>query len=117
MELQLACCFHPDKRNKVIFGAIRKHLGEVLHELARQKECQIDEGHLMRDHVHMCISIPPKDSISWGKVRFRSMARHFMGRAKNFTSKSFWGSGYFFATVRLDEDMVRAYICNQGKVD
>jgi len=55
----------PKRRKKAIFGAIRKHLGELLHELARQRECRIVEGHLMPDHVHMCISIPPKHSVSY----------------------------------------------------
>jgi putative transposase len=57
--------FIPKRRKKVIFGAIRKHLGKVLKELAVQKECEIVEGHLMSDHVHMCISIPPKHSVSY----------------------------------------------------
>jgi len=56
--------FIPKKRKKRIFGVIRKHLGEVLHELAGQKECRILEGHLMSDHIHMCISIPPKYSVA-----------------------------------------------------
>ena len=56
--------FIPKKRKKLIFGAIRKHLGEVLHELAGQKECRILEGHLMSDHIHLCISIPPKYSVA-----------------------------------------------------
>ena len=51
--------FVPKKRRKVLFGQVRRHLGEVFHALARQKECRIIEGHLMPDHVHMCIEIPP----------------------------------------------------------
>jgi putative transposase len=57
--------FIPKRRKKAIFGAIRKHLGKVLHELAVQKGCQIVEGHLQPDHVHMCISIPPKHAVSY----------------------------------------------------
>ena len=85
--------FIPKKRKKLIFGAIRKHLGEVLHELAGQKECRILEGHLMSDHIHMCISIPPKYSVanvvgyikgkSEGKSAI-SIARRFNGRSRNF---------------------------------
>ncbi len=56
--------FVPKRRRKVMFGNIRKHLGAVFHELARQKECHIIEGHLMVDHVHMCIAIPPKYAVS-----------------------------------------------------
>ena len=47
-----------------MYGAIRTHLGKILHELAKQKEARILEGHLMSDHVHMCISIPPKFAVS-----------------------------------------------------
>jgi len=114
--------FIPKMRKKQIFGAIRKHLGEVLHELARQKECRIVEGHLMLDHVHMCISIPPKYSVSniVGYIKGKSaisIARRFMGRARNFTGENFWARGYFVSTVGLDEDAVRAYIRNQEKED
>src|SRR5438034_8565390 len=52
--------FVPKRRRKVLFGQARRKLGEVFHALARQKECQIIEGHLLPDHVHMCIAIPPK---------------------------------------------------------
>ena len=52
--------FVPKRRRKAIFGQTRRHLGQIFHSLARQKECQILEGHLMPDHVHMCIAIPPK---------------------------------------------------------
>ena len=114
--------FIPKKRKKAIFGAIRKHLGTVLHELAGQKECQILEGHLMSDHVHMCISIPPKYSVSnvVGYIKGKSaisIARRFMGRSRNFSGESFWARGYYVSTVGLDEEMVRAYISHQEKED
>ena len=114
--------FIPKRRKKAIFGAIRKHQGEVLHELARQRECRTVEGHLMPDHVHMCISIPPKHSVSYvvGYIKGKSaisIARRFMGKTKNFTGENFWARGYFVSTVGLDEEMVRAYIRNQEKED
>lgn len=114
--------FIPKRRKKAIFGAIRKHLGELLHELARQRECRIVEGHLMPDHVHMCISIPPKHSVSYvvGYIKGKSaisIARRFMGKTRNFTGENFWARGYFVSTVGLDEEMVRAYIRNQEKED
>ena len=56
--------FVPKRRRKVIFRKTRRHLGQIFHALARQKECQIIEGHLMPDHVHMCIAIPPKHPAS-----------------------------------------------------
>ncbi len=86
--------FIPKKRKKLIFGAIRKHLGEVLHELAGQKGCKILEGHLMSDHIHMCISIPPKYSVAnvVGFIKGKSaisIARRFNGRSRNFGGESF----------------------------
>jgi putative transposase len=56
--------FVPKRRRKAIFGNIRRQLGPVFHALAKQKECQIVEGHLMSDHVHMCIAIPPKQPVA-----------------------------------------------------
>ena len=106
----------------MIFGAIRKHLGEILRELAVQKECQIVEGHLMSDHVHICISIPPKHSVSYviGYIKGKSAisrARRFAGKTKNFTGENFWARGYFVTTIGLDEEMVRAYVRNQDEED
>jgi len=114
--------FIPKRGKKQIFGALRNHLGEVLHELARQRECRIVEGHLMQDHVHMCISIPPKYSVSnvVGYIKGKSaisIARRFMGRVRNFTGENFWARGYFVSTVGLDEEVVRAYIRDQEKED
>ena len=104
--------FIPKGRKKAIFGAIRKHLGERLHELARQKECKIVEGHLMPDHVHICISIPPKHAVSYvgGYIKGKSaigIARQFAGRSKNFTGENFWARGYFVSTVGLGTVVTR----------
>ena len=106
--------FIPKKRKKMIFGKLRKHIGAVLHDLANQKESVIVEGHLMLDHIHMCISIPPKYLVSHvvGFIKGKSaiaIARQ-LGRRKNFTGENFWARGYFVSTVGLDEEMVRAYI-------
>jgi putative transposase len=114
--------FIPKKRRKLIFGNIRKHLGEVFHDLARQKGVVIEEGHLMRDHVHMCLSIPPKYSVLTvvgflkGKSAI-SIAKNFKGRQRNFNGEAFWARGYYVSTVGLDEDMVKEYIRNQEKND
>ena len=114
--------FIPKRRKKAIFGALRKHLGEVFRELARHKEAEVVEGHLMPDHVHMCLSIPPKVAVSnvVGYMKGKSaitIARKFMGRARNFTGEVCWARGYFVSTVGLDEDMVRAYIRHQEGED
>ncbi len=76
----------------------------------------------MPDHVHMCISIPPKYSVSSvvGYLKGKSaitIARRFGGRTRNFSGEVFWARGYFVSTVGLDEAMVRAYIRNQEKED
>jgi putative transposase len=110
------------KRKKRLFGHLRRELGAIFHELARQKECEIVEGHLMPDHVHICISIPPKYSVSnvVGYLKGKSaivIARRFGGRKRNFTGEVFWARGYFVSTVGLDEAMVRAYIRNQERED
>ena len=114
--------FIPKYRRKRIFGKLRGHLGEILHELAKQKQSRIVEGHLRSDQVHMCISIPPKFSVSSvvGFIKGKSaisIARNFLGRRRNFTGESFWARGYFVSTVGLDEVVVREYIRNQEKED
>ncbi|MEJ7710042.1 MAG: IS200/IS605 family transposase [Pyrinomonadaceae bacterium] len=114
--------FVPKRRRKAVFGNIRKHLGAIFHELARQKECQIIEGHLMSDHVHMCISIPPKYAVSSviGFIKGKSaiaIARQFAGRERNFTGEHFWARGYCVSTVGYEEEKVRAYIREQEDGD
>ena len=117
--------FIPKRRKKAVFGALRKHLGEIFRELVQQRESKVVEGHLMVDHVHMCLSIPPKHSVSnvVGYIKGKSaisIARHFGGRQRNFTGEVFWARGYFgyfVSTVGLDEEMVRAYIRNQELED
>ena len=120
------CKYHvvyiPKRRKKKIFGALRKQLGEIFHELARHKESRIVEGHLMSDHVHICISIPPKYAVSnvVGYIKGKSaiaIARRFGGRERNFTGEVFWARGYFVSTVGLDEGMVRQYIRSQEQED
>ena len=114
--------FIPKYRKKAIYGSIKKHLGNVLHDLARQKECVIEESHLMPDHVHMLISIPPKHPVSnvIGFMKGKSaiyIARNLMNRQKNFTGHSFWARGYFVSSVGLNEEVIRNYIRNQEKED
>ena len=114
--------FIPKRRKSRIFGALRRHLGDIFHDLASRKESKIVEGHLMPDHVHLCISIPPKYAVSnvVGYLKGKSaiqIARQFGGRRRNFTGESFWARGYFVSTVGLDEEMVKAYIRNQEAED
>jgi len=90
--------FIPKRRKKRVFGVLRRHLGEIFHELASHKESKIVEGHMMGDHVHMCLSIPPKYAVSnvVGYLKGKSaiqIARKFGGRQKNFTGEHFWARG------------------------
>ena len=90
--------------------------------IASQKECKIIEGHLVSDHIHMLISIPPKYSVAQvvGFIKGKSaisIARTYMGRRKNFTGQHFWARGYHVSTVGRDEAMIRAYIKHQEDED
>ena len=120
------CKYHliwiPKYRKKLIYGNLRKYLGEILRELALQKESNIIEGHLMGDHVHVLISIPPKYSVSQvvGYIKGKSaihIARTYEGRRQNFTGQSFWARGYFVSTVGRDEETVKKYIKKQEDAD
>ncbi len=120
------CKYHliwiPKYRKKVIYGNLRRYLGEVLRELALQKESNIIEGHLMGDHVHLLISIPPKYAVSQvvGYIKGKSaihIARTYAGRRHNFTGQSFWARGYFVSTVGRDEETVKKYIKKQEEAD
>ncbi|MDR3434773.1 MAG: IS200/IS605 family transposase [Rouxiella aceris] len=113
--------FIPKRRKKKVFGVLRRQLGEIFHELASHKESRIVKGHVMPDHIHMCLSIPPKYAVSnvVGYQKGKSaitIARRF-GRQSNFTGEVFWARGYFVSTVGLDEEMVRAYIRHQEEAD
>jgi putative transposase len=105
-----------------LFQQLRKNLGQIFRELARQRESDILEGQLMLDHVHMLISIPPKYSVAQvvGYIKGKSaihIARTFLGRKKNFTGQSFWARGYFVSTVGRDEQAIRQYIKKQESED
>ena len=114
--------FIPKRRKKAVFGVLRKELGGVFRALAQQRDSAVVEGPLMVDHVHMCLSIPPKYSVSSvvGYIKGKSamtIARHFGGRQRNFTGEVFWARGDFVSTVGLDEERVRAYIRIQAPED
>ena len=107
--------FIPKYRKRRIFGQIRRKLREVFRRLAEQKESRIEEGHLMPDHVHMMISIPPKYSVATvvGFLKGKSaiwIARHFGEATRGFIGKNFWARGYCVDTVGLDADKIRKYV-------
>ena len=114
--------FIPKCRRKVLYGQLRVHLGEVFRKLAGQKESRVEEGHLMPDHVHMLLSIPPKYSVSQviGFIKGKSaihVARVYGERKRNFVGQHFWARGFFVSTVGRDETVIREYIKNQEKED
>ena len=121
-ECKYHVVFIPKGRRKALFGQLRPYLGEVLRRLAAQKESRIEEGHLMPDHVHMMISIPPKYAVSQvvGYIKGKSAihtARVYGERKRNFTGQHFWARGYVVSTVGRDEDAIREYIRRQEKED
>ena len=117
-ECKYHVVFIPKWRRKVLYGELRRYLGEVFRALAVQKESRIEEGHLMPDHVHMMIAIPPKYAVSKvvGFIKGKSaihLARVYGERKRNFVGQHFWARGYFVSTVGRDEAVIRAYIRNQ----
>jgi len=121
-ECKYHIVFIPKYRKKAIYGQIRQHLGEVFRRLGRQRESEILEGHLMADHVHMLISIPPKYSVAQiiGYIKGKSaihIAREYSGHKRNFVGQHFWARGYFVSTVGRDEQVIREYIQHQEEED
>ena len=113
--------FVPKRRRKAIFGQTRRQLGQIFHALARQKECQIVEGHLMPDHVHMCIAIPPKHPvfsvIGFLKGKSAIAIARLCGKERNFSGEHFWARGYAVSTVGFELEQVRQYIREQEAAD
>jgi putative transposase len=121
-ECKYHVVFIPKCRRKILYGKLRRHLGEIFKELASQKECQIEEGHLKVDHVPMLISVPPKYAVAEvvGYLKGKSaihLARTFGGRQRNFVGENFWARGYFVSTVGRDETTIREYIKKQEQED
>src|SRR5271167_4873995 len=114
--------FIPKCRRKTLYQELRRHLGEVFRKLALQKESKVEEGHLMPDHVHMLLSIPPKYAVSRvvGYIKGKSaihLARVYGERKRGFVGQSFWARGYFVSTVGRDETVIRDYIKKQETED
>jgi putative transposase len=112
--------FTPKYRKKRIFGTLRKDIGKIIRKLCDEHQVELVEGHAMPDHIHLCLSIPPKFSISHtigflkGKSAIR-IHRQYLGRERNFTGYHFWAKGYCVSTVGLDEKTIIEYIRNQEK--
>jgi putative transposase len=119
------CKYHvviiPKYRKKVLYGQLRKQIGPILRELCRQRGVELLEGHTMSDHVHMCLSIPPKFSVAYtvGFLKGKSAVRihRELLSERRMTGLHFWATGYCVSTVGLDEERIRKYIREQEKLE
>lgn len=114
--------FIPKYRRKTLYGVVRRELGDVFHRLAEQKGCKIIEGHIMPDHVHMLISIPPKFAVSSvvGYIKGKSaihVARHVLKRERNYAGQRLWARGYFVDSVGRNTEVIKRYIQGQEAED
>jgi putative transposase len=121
-ECKYHVVFIPKCRRRTLYEQLRRDLGEVFRTLAEHKESRIEEGHLMLDHVHMLIAIPPKYAVSQviGYIKGKSaihIARTYAERRRNFVGQHFWARGYFVSTVGRDEAQIRDYIRRQEQED
>jgi putative transposase len=119
------CKYHvviiPKYRRKVLYGKLRRQIGVILRELCRQRGIELLEGHAMPDHIHLCLSIPPKYSVAYaiGLLKGKSAVRihRELLRERRMTGLHFWATGYCVSTVGLDEARVREYIREQEARD
>ena len=119
------CKYHivitPKYRKKTIFGERRKQIGMIIRELCKQRGVELIEGHAMSDHVHMCLSIPPKFSVAntIGFLKGKSAVRihREILKHRRMTGLHFWSVGYCVSTVGLDEETIRRYIREQDERD
>lgn len=119
------CKYHiviiPKYRRKVFYGQLRSEIGAILRELYRQKGAEVVEGHCMPDHIHMCLSIPPKYAVSHliGFLKGKSAVRihRDLLHERRMTGLHFWATGYCVSTVGLDEARIRKYIREQEKLE
>lgn len=114
--------FTPKYRRKMIYNELREDIKEIIKDLCKWKGIKIIEGHMMSDHVHLLLSIPPKYSISSvmgylkGKSAIMIFERHANLRYK-YGRRNFWSTGYYVSTVGINELTVAKYIREQEKQD
>ena len=119
------CKYHivivPKYRQKKLYGKFRTQVGEIIHELCRQKGIEVMEGHLMADHIHMCLRVPPKFSIAFviGFIKGKGavLIHRKILKTKRVSGLHFWARGYCVSTVGLDEKTIRKYIRDQEKAE
>jgi putative transposase len=114
--------FTPKFRRKIIYGELKKQIGEILRELCRWKQVEIIEAKACSDHIHMYVSIPPKMSVSGfmgflkGKSTLLIFERHAYLKYK-FGNRTFWSKGYYVCTVGRNEKAIAEYVRNQERED
>ena len=119
------CKYHvviiPKYRRKVFYGRLRRQIGAILRDLCRQRGVELLEGHAMPDHIHLCLSIPPKYSVAFvlGFLKGKSAVRihRELLHERRMSGLSFWAPGYCVSTVGLDEARVRQYIREQEELE
>lgn len=114
--------FTPKYRRKIIYNQLREDIKGIIKDLCKWKGVEIIEGHMMSDHVHLLLSIPPKYSVSQvmgylkGKSAMMIFDRHSNLKYK-FGNRHFWAEGYYVSTVGLNEKTIAKYIREQDKHD
>ena len=120
-ECKYHVVFIPKYRRKVLYGKVRRAVGSILRDLCRQKGVELLEGHLMPDHVHMCLSVPPKYSVAHviGFIKGKSAVRihRELLHERRMTGLQFWATGYSVSTVGMDEQRIRQYIREQERLE
>ncbi|MGX7174521.1 IS200/IS605 family transposase [Enterococcus ratti] len=114
--------FTPKYRRKIIYNQYRASIQEIIKRLCKSKGVEILEGHMMPDHVHLLLSIPPKISVSsfMGYLKGKSALMIFDKHANlkyKFGNRHFWAEGYYVSTVGMNEATIRKYIQEQEKQD
>ena len=114
--------FTPKYRRKAIYGQYREEIGQIIRQLCNYKGIEIIEGHMMVDHVHMLVMIPPKYSISsvMGYIKGKSSLMifdRFSQLKYKYGNRQFWSVGYYVSTVGMNEATIRKYIREQDNAD
>ncbi len=120
------CKYHvvwiPKNRRKVVYGKLKRDIGKIIRRLCEYKQIEVVEGTACADHIHMCLSIPPKYAVSAivGYLKGKStmiLFEKYSHLRRNFLGHHFWARGYYVNTVGLDEQKIRQYIKNQQEKD